>query len=148
MDVCVVCVYSVCVLCVGRGLATGWTPIQGILPTDWKSGQGPAKGCRAIIIIIIIIIIIYFESQSNHLLPNWEFSLFYSVLLGNCRNSTSLWLSGKLFNKRSLSSRSFSVHHSYVTEYLMQVNTSVQMWTILKCCGQILLSKRSKEESV
>jgi hypothetical protein len=34
MDVCIVCVYSVFVLfCVGRGLATGWSPVQGVLPT-------------------------------------------------------------------------------------------------------------------
>jgi hypothetical protein len=47
-------VYSVCVvLCVRSGLATGWSPVQGVLPTvcrlrNWKSGQGPTKGCRAI----------------------------------------------------------------------------------------------------
>jgi hypothetical protein len=41
------CVYSVCVvLCVGSGLATGWSPVQEVLPTiyrrgNWKSGQGP-----------------------------------------------------------------------------------------------------------
>jgi hypothetical protein len=42
-----VCVrlFCVCVaLCIGSGLATGWSPIQGILPTvyglgNWKSGQ-------------------------------------------------------------------------------------------------------------
>jgi hypothetical protein len=40
-----VCVYSLCaVLCVGRGLARGWSPVQGILPTvyklrNWKSGR-------------------------------------------------------------------------------------------------------------
>jgi hypothetical protein len=50
MDVCVcVCVrlFCVCVvLCVGSGLATGWSPVQGVLPTlcrlrNWKSGQDP-----------------------------------------------------------------------------------------------------------
>jgi hypothetical protein len=52
MDVCVR-LFSVCVvLCVGSGLAKGWSPVQGVLPTmyrlrNWKSGQGP-KGCRAI----------------------------------------------------------------------------------------------------
>jgi hypothetical protein len=34
------------VLCVGSGLATGWFPVHGVLPTvyglrNWKSGQGP-----------------------------------------------------------------------------------------------------------
>jgi hypothetical protein len=51
-----VCFYSVCaVLCVDSGLARGWSPVQGVLPTvyavglrNWKSGQGPIKGCRAI----------------------------------------------------------------------------------------------------
>jgi hypothetical protein len=42
------CVYSVyvvlVVLCVGSGLATGWTPVQRVLLTN---GQGPTKGCRA-----------------------------------------------------------------------------------------------------
>jgi hypothetical protein len=42
-----VCVYSVCVvLCVGRGLATGCSPVQGVLSNvyrlrNWKRGQGP-----------------------------------------------------------------------------------------------------------
>jgi hypothetical protein len=46
MDV-YVCLFCVCVvLCVGSGLATGWSPVQGVLPTvyrlrNWKSGQGP-----------------------------------------------------------------------------------------------------------
>jgi hypothetical protein len=52
-----VCVYSMFVLfCVGSGLATGWSPVQGVLLTVYrikklKSGQGPTKGCRSIIII-------------------------------------------------------------------------------------------------
>jgi hypothetical protein len=42
------------ILCVGRSLATGWSPVQGILPTvyrlrNWTSSQGPRKGCRAVI---------------------------------------------------------------------------------------------------
>jgi hypothetical protein len=45
------CVYVV--LCVGSGLATGRSPVQGILPTvyrlrNWKSGQGPTNDYRAI----------------------------------------------------------------------------------------------------
>jgi hypothetical protein len=57
MDVCV-CVYSVWVLCVGSGRATGWSPLQVVLPSlyigsrNWKFGESPTKGCRAIIIII------------------------------------------------------------------------------------------------
>jgi hypothetical protein len=40
------------VLCVGSGLETGWSSVQGVLPTVYrikklKSGQGP-KGCRGI----------------------------------------------------------------------------------------------------
>jgi hypothetical protein len=55
-----VCVYSVCVvLCVGSGLATDWSPVQGVLQTVYRlkkqknknRGQGPTKGCRAIIIV-------------------------------------------------------------------------------------------------
>jgi hypothetical protein len=53
MDVCV-CLYSVFVLyCIGSGLETGWSPAQGDLRVciglrNWKSGQGPTKGYRAI----------------------------------------------------------------------------------------------------
>jgi hypothetical protein len=49
-----VCVYSVyVVLCVGSGLATCWSLVQGVLPTVYmikklKSGQDPTKGCTAI----------------------------------------------------------------------------------------------------
>jgi hypothetical protein len=54
-----VCVHLFCVcalLCVGSGLAKGSTPSKGcyrlcIGSRNWKSGQGPAKGFRAIIII-------------------------------------------------------------------------------------------------
>jgi hypothetical protein len=45
MDVCVRLFY----VCVGSGFATGWSPVQGVLPTvykikNWKSGEGPTKG--------------------------------------------------------------------------------------------------------
>jgi hypothetical protein len=50
-----VCVYSVFVLsCVCRSLATGWSPVEGVLHIVHrvtrlkKSGQGPTKSCRAI----------------------------------------------------------------------------------------------------
>jgi hypothetical protein len=37
MDVCIVFVYSVCVvLWVGRGLAPGWSPVQGVLQTVYR----------------------------------------------------------------------------------------------------------------
>jgi hypothetical protein len=41
MDVCVLLFYVCVVLCIGRGLATGWSPSQGVLPTciglrNWK----------------------------------------------------------------------------------------------------------------
>jgi hypothetical protein len=41
--------------CVSIGLASGWCPVRGVLPTvyrwrNWKICQGPTKGCRAIII--------------------------------------------------------------------------------------------------
>jgi hypothetical protein len=59
-----VCVHSFCiyvVLCVGRGLATGWSPIRGVIRTVYKikklkSCQGEQSHNTAIIIIIIIII--------------------------------------------------------------------------------------------
>jgi hypothetical protein len=65
-----VCVYSVFVLsCVSSGLATGWSPAQGVLPTVYKCKikkprkrrTRPDMGCKRhwIIIIIIIIIMLY-----------------------------------------------------------------------------------------
>jgi hypothetical protein len=41
-----------CPVCAGSGLASGWSPVQEVLPSvyrlrNWKSGQGPIKGCRA-----------------------------------------------------------------------------------------------------
>jgi hypothetical protein len=53
--------FCACVaLCAGGGLATGWFPVQGVLPPvyrlrNWRSGQGPTNGCRPIIITIMII---------------------------------------------------------------------------------------------
>jgi hypothetical protein len=50
MDVCVR-LFCVCVvLCEGSGLVTGWSFVQGVLPTvyrlgNWKRDQGP-QGCR------------------------------------------------------------------------------------------------------
>jgi hypothetical protein len=50
----IVRLFSICVvLSIDRGFATDSSPIQGVLPCmyrlrNWKSGQGPTKGCRAI----------------------------------------------------------------------------------------------------
>jgi hypothetical protein len=42
MDVCLHLICVCVVLFVGNGLATGWSPVQGVLPTVYKlSGQGP-----------------------------------------------------------------------------------------------------------
>jgi hypothetical protein len=47
------CVYTVCiVLCVGSGLATGWSTVQGVLPTvyrlrNWKHGSRATDRCRS-----------------------------------------------------------------------------------------------------
>jgi hypothetical protein len=48
-----VCVYSVFVSCIDISLATGWSPVQGVLPAVYriknlKRGQGPTKDYRAI----------------------------------------------------------------------------------------------------
>jgi hypothetical protein len=36
MDVCVRLFYVRVVLCTGNGLATGWSPVQGVLPTLYR----------------------------------------------------------------------------------------------------------------
>jgi hypothetical protein len=36
MDVCVHLFSAYVVLCVGRGLATAWSPVQGVLPTVYR----------------------------------------------------------------------------------------------------------------
>jgi hypothetical protein len=53
MDVCMSLFCLCAVLCAGSGLATGWSPVRGVLPTVYrikklKSSQGPTKGCRAV----------------------------------------------------------------------------------------------------
>jgi hypothetical protein len=54
MEVCVRFFCACVVRCVGSGLATAWALVEGVLLTvyiglrNWKSGQGPTKGCRAI----------------------------------------------------------------------------------------------------
>jgi hypothetical protein len=54
MDVCVR-LFGVCaILCVGSGLATGWSLVQRVLPPvkkrlwNWRRGQDPTKDCGAI----------------------------------------------------------------------------------------------------
>jgi hypothetical protein len=49
MDVCVRLFFVCVVLCVGSGLATGWSPVQGVLPTvhrimELQNQTGPNKG--------------------------------------------------------------------------------------------------------
>jgi hypothetical protein len=53
MDFCVI-LFCVCVvLCVGSGLTTGWSPVQGVLPTvcrirkTEKEAKAQQEGCRA-----------------------------------------------------------------------------------------------------
>jgi hypothetical protein len=46
--------FRICVvLCLGSGLATGWSSVQGVLPTayrliNWEGGQCPKNGCTAV----------------------------------------------------------------------------------------------------
>jgi hypothetical protein len=52
LDICVR-VFCVCVLFVGSDIATGWSPVQGVLPAVYgikklESSQRPTKGCRTI----------------------------------------------------------------------------------------------------
>jgi hypothetical protein len=82
--------FCVCVvMCVGSGVATGWCPVQGVLPSVYRikklkeSSQGPKKGCRILIIIIIIIIITITSLWWNTLSWNpsrlkWRFSKSHS----------------------------------------------------------------------
>jgi hypothetical protein len=49
MDVCVRLLHACVVLCVGSGLASGWSPVQGVLPTVYRMKRlqkrpGPNKG--------------------------------------------------------------------------------------------------------
>jgi hypothetical protein len=49
MDVCIVYIYSVScvVLCVGSGLATGWSPFQGVLHIAYMSKKQKRKTAKA-----------------------------------------------------------------------------------------------------
>jgi hypothetical protein len=64
MDICIVCVYCVFLLSCVLVDALRWTDPPSkqsywlrIGARNWKSGQGPTKGCRVIIIIILLLMI-------------------------------------------------------------------------------------------
>jgi hypothetical protein len=77
MDVCER-LFCVCVvLCVGSGLATGWSPLEGALSTVYwikklKKRPSPTKGCRAIERQIQ-------ESVINYKRCGWEFFSIHSL---------------------------------------------------------------------
>jgi hypothetical protein len=85
-----VCVYSVCVvLYVGRGSATGWSPIQGVLPTVWNivlcSGTGDA---------VRILTSFYYDFTSRHYNYFLQCALFTSALILYLGWSSDCWLLG------------------------------------------------------
>jgi hypothetical protein len=97
MDICVR-LFCVCVvLRVGRGPVTSWSPVQGVLPTVYriktlKRGQGPTKGCTAIIIKIIIIM------QYLTMIPRleetgwaWYWYTLHFRKLVNCPHHSIFW---------------------------------------------------------
>jgi hypothetical protein len=73
-----VCVYSVCVvLCVGRGLATGLSPVQGVLLTVYRirnPRMQPRTNKRAVETLIIIIIIIIIIIKLHGLNPRANYT--------------------------------------------------------------------------
>jgi hypothetical protein len=83
MDVYVRLFRACVVLCVGSGLATGWLPVRGVLPTiyrlrNWKISQG-SKDCRAIeremfsqLLLNEILLQTHFHSQVNSALKRIE----------------------------------------------------------------------------
>jgi hypothetical protein len=91
------CLLCVCVvLCVDSSIGTGWSPVQGVLPTvyrltNWKSRKVLTKGRRDIIVVIIIIIIInkcclHFCTSS---LRAGYISFFFVIFIANA--SYVLW---------------------------------------------------------
>jgi hypothetical protein len=77
MDVYCVRLFCICVLSVGRSLATGWPPSKKsyrlcIGSRNWKRGQGPTKGCRAIKIKII-------KRNTENLPDEWKQSIVVPV---------------------------------------------------------------------
>jgi hypothetical protein len=116
MDVCVslFCVYVV--LCVGGGLATGWSPVQEVLPPvyrikNWKSGQGPTIGLQSDTDIARFYTssvptsqvgdqtnwncqgdILRYETQTEVAMSLFESSsLVFTATCAVCKNYTSLW---------------------------------------------------------
>jgi hypothetical protein len=92
MDVCVRSFCVCVVLCVGWGLATRWSSVQGVPPTmyrlrNWKSGQG-TKGCRAMYI--------YMLGGFYHSRSSWgrceSFTTFEDCLLGNIWRNRKYWV--------------------------------------------------------
>jgi hypothetical protein len=90
-----VCIYSVFVLsCVHVvALATGWSPSKEsyrlcIGSRSWKSGQGPTKGCRAIIMFLFLLRLPVDLSQ---LVENY-FPHIYQCILPIYYNIPGCWL--------------------------------------------------------
>jgi hypothetical protein len=73
MDVCLR-LFCVCVLCVGSGLATDWSPVQGVLPATYrtrkteKQAKTQQKGCRALESPAFCQILIYWHTMDMSLL--------------------------------------------------------------------------------
>jgi hypothetical protein len=92
----VLCEFILFFLCVGCSLVMGWSPVQGVLllcigSRNWKSGQGPTKGCRAIIIIIVFMI----KSNMGLCVPANVSLICYFCLprlyVQNCSNVFNSW---------------------------------------------------------
>jgi hypothetical protein len=92
LDDCV-CLFCVCVgLCVDKGLATGWSPVQGILPTvcrtkKLKKKKNTVKAQQwAVELLMIMMIIIVYPVTYLTCLSTYPFFLrFYLPCLFNCQ---------------------------------------------------------------
>jgi hypothetical protein len=88
-----VCVYSVCVvLCLGRGLATSWSPVQGVLPSvkwsrNWEISptlQSGSKGGGEEVMKLIIMRFLQPPIILSLLGPNILIRNLYSKTLSLC----------------------------------------------------------------
>jgi hypothetical protein len=116
--------------CVGSGLATAWSPVQGVLPTvytlrNWKSGQGPqGQGCtqtdrqtddaswRFLPFMFTVVVMYKIASapdhQINYYLGTWDYRSLSRQNADHCgrhhslKNGLILWYTDPLLGKDSV----------------------------------------------
>jgi hypothetical protein len=132
-NVCLFCVHVV--LCVGSGLPTGWSPVQGVLSTVYrirkteKEAKAQLKGCRAYERIANVLF-----TQTYLYMGSWGWRWFSNV-------TSRIWhciLIGKMLN--------YYLHNQFsVFLYNQSLHLMLLLYGLCFHFVHVLLRKRKKE---